>query len=856
MRKGKSLTDEARSGSKFFHVPLSEPKGNMALMNASLEAFNHKAGEGKGGGAGGLAKMLFSHNNEKVVFVCHVPAEQQHKAKLKDWFNCILTHTNGKKLFSGDVHVMKGEAPAVGMSSVALRDSAILAGFHWLQDRSLVDPPGRDNGDGDGDGEDEDGEESFPDYFDVAKINSCLKEGQTKGSELARLAQDTAVKFFHVSVHEACGNITLMETCLEGVNRQASHLAKVLLSCNEDKLTFVCHVPSACCLLPNEPTAGEWFGVLLAATGGSALPSNQPDVMKGQAVLRGMGTPVQQRDTAIEKGYHFLRSRKLVFVTGAAADEDDDMDEFPEYEEAEGVSSNSSSHGTGPQQGKEASAVSLDTGRVSLGGGDKRKPSTADSESWALAWHEEAAKKGDVKSMLNLAECYLRGEGIAKDERKALEWLVKAANQGHVQAKAKLGRCYREGVGGKMDGVRALGWFLRAALANDPDSQFDLGRCFEEGLGVDPDLEEALKWYEKAANNGLVDGQLRLGSYFADESTKVRMLVGPPVTGTQSDEKMRTLATSYELEALHWYQQAANEGNAVGMYKTGVCFHHGVGVAVDSGKAIEMFRLAANEGVAAAQNNLGYCYQNGIGVKKNLAVAADWYQMAAGHDMPAAMTNLSICYRKGLGVAKDMDSAIAWLKGGAELGDTTAQAAYAQCFVDGVGVEKDLKAAAHWFKEAAEQGDAQCQYIIGQMYEEGEGVEQDLVMAFEWYNVAAQQDLPDALFSLGICYHHGTGVAKDENEAVRLYRRAAELGAMGGVEGVGVSDEEHLTQAAAKAAAASLASASPAASASVASEPVKSKPKRFRPKSPSPRTTSPAPMSRRVGHKTSSRNLK
>lgn len=55
-----------------------------------------------------------------------------------------------------------------------------------------------------------------------------------------------------------------------------------------------------------------------------------------------------------------------------------------------------------------------------------------------LYWLEQAAKQNLPDAMQWLAECYLRGEGVAKDEHLALMWLAKAAALGHELAKLQI----------------------------------------------------------------------------------------------------------------------------------------------------------------------------------------------------------------------------------------------------------------------------------------------------------------------------------------------------------------------------------------------------------------------------------
>lgn len=84
----------------------------------------------------------------------------------------------------------------------------------------------------------------------------------------------------------------------------------------------------------------------------------------------------------------------------------------------------------------------------------------------AFSWFEQAALRGNIKAMHNLAIAYAQGQGTAEDDRRAAAWFNRAANQGYV------------------------------------DSQFDLAVLFERGQGVTQNRVAALKWYQIAARGG------------------------------------------------------------------------------------------------------------------------------------------------------------------------------------------------------------------------------------------------------------------------------------------------------------------------------------------------------------------
>ena len=126
-------------------------------------------------------------------------------------------------------------------------------------------------------------------------------------------------------------------------------------------------------------------------------------------------------------------------------------------------------------------------------------------------------------------------------------------------------------------------------------------------------------------------------------------------------------------EAVKFFIQAAEQGNADAQFNLGVCYRNGYGVPQDYNKAVEWFSKAAEQGEAYAQCNLGYCYEIGYGVPQDDSKAVEWYRKAAEQGNADAQNNLGVCYEKGYGVPQDYNKAVEWYRKAARQGETTAQ---------------------------------------------------------------------------------------------------------------------------------------------------------------------------------------
>ena len=132
-----------------------------------------------------------------------------------------------------------------------------------------------------------------------------------------------------------------------------------------------------------------------------------------------------------------------------------------------------------------------------------------------LLEYKTKAGKGDAEAQFNLAVCYRKGQGVAKDDRKAVKWFVKAAEQNHAEAQLYLGFCYAKGQGVKINYNEVVKWWRNAAEQNHSEAQYNFGVCYANGEGVEKDFAEAVKWWRKAAEQNDANAQYSLGVCYA-----------------------------------------------------------------------------------------------------------------------------------------------------------------------------------------------------------------------------------------------------------------------------------------------------------------------------------------------------
>jgi hypothetical protein len=166
--------------------------------------------------------------------------------------------------------------------------------------------------------------------------------------------------------------------------------------------------------------------------------------------------------------------------------------------------------------------------------------------------------------------------------------------------------------------------------------------------------------------------------------------------------------------------------------------------------ALYYYQQAAELGNDLAQFQLGQIYSQGQGTTKNERIAHQWYQQAAQQGHAQAQFKLAYGYSKGVGVGQDHQQAIYWYQQAAQQGVLIAQYNLAYIYTQGQVTERDYVKAAYWYQQAAAQGDADAQNNLAKLYENGQGVAQDLSKAKSLYRQAAAQGHQVAKINLSL----------------------------------------------------------------------------------------------------------
>jgi TPR repeat protein len=142
----------------------------------------------------------------------------------------------------------------------------------------------------------------------------------------------------------------------------------------------------------------------------------------------------------------------------------------------------------------------------------------------------------------------------------------------------------------------------------------------------------------------------------------------------QLQQAEQALQKGDDKEAAALFTRLADQNNGNAQYWLGHMTEHGLGVARDPTKAIELYKQAAAHGVVTAEFQLGRIYLEGNIVLPDFAQAKSYLESAAYRGDDRAAMLLGRIYRDGTGMAPDLVQGYAWLEVATLKGNLAAKA--------------------------------------------------------------------------------------------------------------------------------------------------------------------------------------
>ena len=229
------------------------------------------------------------------------------------------------------------------------------------------------------------------------------------------------------------------------------------------------------------------------------------------------------------------------------------------------------------------------------------------------------AEQGNAEAQFRLARAHLKGEGVPKNPTKAYLWMKKSADQGYPDAIGGMGYFYSAGVEVEKDDAEAVRRFRQGVEKGSVRALLNLGLVTANGRGLPQDHAEGLRMIDDAAAKSLPEAlNAQAETYFYGQFGR-----------SQDYGKARES-----------YRRAAEAGILGAQNILGVIYRDGLGVSRDEETAIHWFRQAAEQGDAKGQSNLGHLL--GV-VSEDLTrrvEALKWVTLAADQNEVTAVKTL------------------------------------------------------------------------------------------------------------------------------------------------------------------------------------------------------------------------
>eukprot|EP01080_Neovahlkampfia_damariscottae_P007865 gene7865-12335_t len=258
-----------------------------------------------------------------------------------------------------------------------------------------------------------------------------------------------------------------------------------------------------------------------------------------------------------------------------------------------------------------------------------------------------------------------------KEPQQILKHFDNKIKRGSNNSKCIMGYFYHYGIIVNKNEKISLKYFLDSK--DYKYSQFFLKKIFENGLGVKRDFGESLKYLILAAENEHDEAQNMLGCLYFKPSENYTDLV------SQDDEKayewfirssengnsnaLTNLGILHEKheefeKAVKFYEKSAFQGDKEGLFRLGLCYKNGTGVAKNIPYCYKVFIKAIDFGDSQSMVHVGELYEKGqVKGKPNQEKAFEWYKQAAKKNDPNGLLSLGRCHEQGIGTRKSQKEA-------------------------------------------------------------------------------------------------------------------------------------------------------------------------------------------------------
>ena len=307
----------------------------------------------------------------------------------------------------------------------------------------------------------------------------------------------------------------------------------------------------------------------------------------------------------------------------------------------------------------------------------------------ALSWYEKAAQNDNTNAQITVAEVYFFGKnGIAKDMPKAAQWYKALVQKNNIIAMNNLANLYMKGDGVPQDVTYAVELYKKAAELGDEVAQYNLGRAYRDGRGVERNPQLARTWLEKSLAQGYADASLPLAKLLLQDENNQNLLEAQQLIKNIPVEEHNSIdyyslmgdyysalgkssSENYQL-AYQWYTKAADQGSAYAQFMMAEMLRQGLGTEKDIDKAIMMYQIADTHEQSEANMTLVFLYLFDKEFSNNDEHAVEILRSPKYMKHKVALYYLAYMYGFGRGVEQDRSHAQQLLNQSCQLGHKPA----------------------------------------------------------------------------------------------------------------------------------------------------------------------------------------
>lgn len=364
-----------------------------------------------------------------------------------------------------------------------------------------------------------------------------------------------------------------------------------------------------------------------------------------------------------------------------------------------------------------------------------------------------------------------------------IDVLLAKADSGSVSAQIELAKCYIEGNGVEQSQSGALKWFEKAAQKNNVEAMVACGEllCDKWNIDLEPDYVQGLAWYRKAASKGDTKAKEFLSDFNSSIAYEV-VADGCPYNLLPCDDDLKRCAFLKENQNI--ISAGVSDNNPIATYYLAVIAYDNTDFSSAVKYLSDIYPLVMNEDLYyedifdQEENSwpvgptiavkvfslLGWCYEHGQGVDTDYVKAAEYYLSEFDY---AAFGMTTIPKVRGAYCLKKANLTDKFIKEATTqcietFGDATISPYYVPClqlelagmYMSGEGVLQNKKKAleiyesivdrrtglmdfAGWYPEIRSYSDiGEAAYRAYRMYLDGEGCKPDEEMAELYFEVA------------------------------------------------------------------------------------------------------------------------